>query len=391
MIPRPMKPTSIILNIPSLCVDRLARVPSEAFDGGCLRLVFAADPAAISDLVEISKQERIVDLAGAGFVAAGIVGELHMANAGKVLSQRRCDIALHHLHVIDVVLDEQIVRSDIGDDLNGLLGPAQEEAGNVAGVDRLDQKPNTLAGKGVRRESQIPQQHFIQFKTVCVDGRDADQAIELTAIQGFGVIDGTPHAIAEFVDPIRKDGEAPLAGAPIARGEIVQDLGQSMLLQLLAQHRLFEIIGEQIFHAAEAGGLGRGETVEERQLVEEHREIGGKFRHDRVSSRCRLLALIGGRTVPQTGTSLPRGEADGRLGVSSSGKSRISSNSTTLSISVPIAILVTRSRMNSTTTGTLYCAIHSRAVVNAAWASFGSVTRIALQPRPSATATWSTP
>src|SRR6267378_1705705 len=51
-----------------LCVDHLVRVPPEAFDGSRLRLVFAADPPAISDLVEMSKQEGIVDLSCAGFV-----------------------------------------------------------------------------------------------------------------------------------------------------------------------------------------------------------------------------------------------------------------------------------------------------------------------------------
>src|ERR1700730_12123331 len=158
MIPRPMKPTSIILIVPSaLCVDGLSRVPPEAFGGGRLRLVFAADPAAISDPVEMSKQEGIVDLPGAGLVAAGIVGQLHMGNAAKAVLQRWRDITLHHLHVIDVILNEQIVRSDIGDDLNGLLCPVQEEAGNVAGVDRLDQKSNAFARESVCRESQILQ------------------------------------------------------------------------------------------------------------------------------------------------------------------------------------------------------------------------------------------
>src|SRR5258708_19159937 len=76
MIPRPMKPTSIIgILLPRrLCVDRLGRVPPEAFDGGCFRLVFAANPAAISHLVEMPEQKRIADLSGARFVAAGIVG-----------------------------------------------------------------------------------------------------------------------------------------------------------------------------------------------------------------------------------------------------------------------------------------------------------------------------
>ena len=68
-------------------------------------------------------------------------------------------------------------------------------------------------------------------------------------------------------------------------------------------------------------------------------------------------------------------------GVSSSGRSSTSSNSTMLSISVPIAMLVTRSRMNSTTTGTWCSAIHSRAVANAACASLriGDADRLAAE------------
>ena len=35
-----------------------------------------------------------------------------------------------------------------------------------------------------------------------------------------------------------------LAGCPVSRREVVQDLGQSVLLQSFAQHGLFELIGE---------------------------------------------------------------------------------------------------------------------------------------------------
>src|SRR5260370_8405223 len=69
-----------------LCVDHLVRVPPEAFDGSRLRLVFAADPPAISDLVEMSKQEGIVDLSCARFVAAGVVGYLHLTDTTNILS-----------------------------------------------------------------------------------------------------------------------------------------------------------------------------------------------------------------------------------------------------------------------------------------------------------------
>jgi len=54
-----------------------------------------------------------------------------------------------------------------------------------------------------------------------------------------------------------------------------------MLLQLLAELGLVEIIGKGLFDTDEARSLGRCKAVEERQLVEEHGEIGGKSGHFR--------------------------------------------------------------------------------------------------------------
>src|SRR5882757_10048075 len=100
-----------------------------------------------------------------------------------MLSQCWRDIALHHLHVVDVILNKEIIRLDIGDDLNSLLGPAQKEAGNIECVDRLDQKANTLPREGVRSESQIVQEHLIELDQVRVSRRDTDETIHLTAIE----------------------------------------------------------------------------------------------------------------------------------------------------------------------------------------------------------------
>jgi len=44
--------------------------------------------------------------------------------------------------MVNVILNEEIIRSDIGDDLNSLLRPAQEKARNVECVDRLNQEVN---------------------------------------------------------------------------------------------------------------------------------------------------------------------------------------------------------------------------------------------------------
>src|SRR6185437_2980140 len=68
-----------------------------------------------------------------------------------------------------------------------------------------------------------------------------------------------------------------------------------------------------------------------------------------------------------------------------------SSNSFTASMSLPMDTLVIRSRITSTTTGTR-CSIASFcASPRAGPMPSGSKTRSALQPRPSATLTWSTP
>src|ERR1700716_3680031 len=144
-----------------LCVDRLGLVPSEAFDSGCLRFVFAANPAAISDLVEKSKQEGIVDLSSARFVAARVIGQLDMSDTSKVLSQRWRDITFHHLHVVDVILNEEIIGFDVGNDLNGLLRPVQKETRNIARVYGLDQQGKTFPRKRVCSEPQIVQKHLI--------------------------------------------------------------------------------------------------------------------------------------------------------------------------------------------------------------------------------------
>src|SRR6266404_503637 len=312
-----------------------------------------------------------------------------MRDKREMFLQRSRYIALHHLHVVNVILNEEIFRSDIGDDLDGLLCPAQENARNIQRVDRLNQQANIFLRKRICSEPQILPKHLVQLKHICTGRRDTDETIHLTAIESLCIIDGAEHAIAEFIDPIRENRDSPLAGPPITRREVVQYLRKSMLQQLLAQQVLFKIIGEQIFDAAEAGSFGRGEAVKEWQFVEEHGEIGSKFWHDQMSSCGSATAVhqSGWKRLRQTGRSSARRVASRIMSASSTGKSRVSSNSTILSISVPIAMLVTRSRMNSTTTGTLCCVINSRAVANAACASFGSMTRMALQPRPSATAT----
>lgn len=75
----------------------------------------------------------------------------------------------------------------------------------------------------------------------------------MAAIQCLGVFDGPADAVAEFRDAIGKDRNPALARAPVARGQIMQHLGEAVLLQLLAENRFFEVIGKQILHTREPG------------------------------------------------------------------------------------------------------------------------------------------
>src|SRR6476620_7940056 len=101
------------------------------------RLVFAADPTLVANLVDVTQQESIIDLAGARLMSSRRIGQLHMRNQLQVLVDRHCKIAFHDLHMVDIVLHEEIIGSDNGDDVNSLLRVAQEKTRYVARIDRL--------------------------------------------------------------------------------------------------------------------------------------------------------------------------------------------------------------------------------------------------------------
>ena len=91
---------------------------------------------------------------------------------------------------------------------------------------------------------------------------------------------------------------SPLAQSPA--GQIVQRLGETVPGELLGQRFLRERIGKEIFDAAESG-LGRGLEADEKvDLVEQHGEVGGEFRHER-DSQAGLLVLRDARVAGFSG------------------------------------------------------------------------------------------
>ena len=89
------------------------------------------------------EQKRIVDLPRAGFVASRVVGQLRVLDDVHMLRDRAREVPFHYLHVIDVILQPQVLGTDFLDDGKRLVSVAQIEARYVAGVDRLDQQHDT--------------------------------------------------------------------------------------------------------------------------------------------------------------------------------------------------------------------------------------------------------
>src|SRR3546814_7540917 len=64
------------------------------------------------------------------------------SDLAEVLLDGACQVALHHLHVIDVVLEGEVVGAHCLDDRQRLRRRREVESGDVDGVDRLDEQPD---------------------------------------------------------------------------------------------------------------------------------------------------------------------------------------------------------------------------------------------------------
>ena len=110
------------------------------------------------------EQERVVDLARARLVSSRVVGQLHVADPWQQTFDRRCEIPFHDLHMVDVVLEVEIVRADRIDDVDRLLRAVQVEAGNVARITGLDQQRDPGALELRRREPQVAHQRIVDLR-----------------------------------------------------------------------------------------------------------------------------------------------------------------------------------------------------------------------------------
>jgi hypothetical protein len=128
-------------------------------------------------------------------------------------------------------------------------------------------------------EAQVVDHRRVSAAGIDAWAWNADEAVQLRHFEDLGIVDRTADTFLELADAIRQAGNAAFAGFPVAGGQVVQHELQTVLLQALGQISDVVRIREQEFDGVKARVRCRYEALEERDFVEQHGEIGCKFRH----------------------------------------------------------------------------------------------------------------
>ncbi len=213
-----------------------------------------------------------------------IVGNLDMADARHKFFQRRPQFAFHALHVINIILELEIVGTDIIHDFNALFRAVQEKSRNVIKIDRLGDEQDVFFFEGFGREGKIGNQRGVAGAPRHIAGQNARQAIHRGAAQRLGIINGRAHAVLKLADPVRQAAKAALARLPVSRRKVEQNLLQVVLLQKLRHLFLGIGIGPHILNPGKARPGRRRKALEEIMLGEKHGKIGAEFWHQESPS-----------------------------------------------------------------------------------------------------------
>ena len=242
-------------------------------------MVFATDPARVAEPIDQRQQERIVDFARARLMPAGIVGDLDVRDCGHRRFEAAREIALHHLHVVDVGLKMEIVGPEAFHEPQGLVAAVQEEARHVARVDRLDQELDASPARRLGGEGEVGDEGLLEDSPIGARRRYAGEAIEPRAAEFLRIVQSARDAIAELRLAAGQDCDSALAGRPVSGRQVEQRLRQAVVGEPPGDIARAVLVGRGKFDALEAGPRRRGEAVQEWQLSEQKAQVSGEIRH----------------------------------------------------------------------------------------------------------------
>src|ERR671925_563508 len=83
--------------------------------------------------------------------------------------------------------------------------------------------------------------------------RRSAPAVRPQPAEPLRVLDREADAVAELAGPVGHDGDAPLAGVPVAGREVEEGLGEAVRPEPFGELLLGEGVGEPVLDAGEAG------------------------------------------------------------------------------------------------------------------------------------------
>ena len=235
----------------------------------------------------------MVELAQIGLMALRHAGNLKMPDppGRQVLANFHGHIALDDLAMVEVHLHLEVVRPHGLHDAMGLVLPVEEKAGDIAGVDGLDEHiPTGRLGLGAC-PGQVLQVGGLMLRTGFALRQQTGHDMDAGAIEGLGVFQRERKTRTKFGFAPRNAGAAPTPRGPsgldargigAARRGIEEHLLQAPVLQSGLNLGSVESVRKQVLDRFKAV-LGRGlKTIEERHFAVHHGEVGGKSGHGGV-------------------------------------------------------------------------------------------------------------
>ena len=196
----------------------------------------------------------------------------------------RRQVAFHDLAVVQVHLHLQVRRADALDDRVRVGLGVQQVAGEVARVDRLDQRVEPVIAQTLRGPGDVVDVGLALRDALAL--APTRPAIRCTRGQpsafAYSIARSTPRRNSSC-RPGRA-GDTPLPAGPVPRRCIDQHLLQAVPVEFVADRRRAELVGELALDRLEAVGGAGAETLEERHLVVHHRQVGGEMRHGESGS-----------------------------------------------------------------------------------------------------------
>ena len=117
-----------------------------------------------------------------------------------------------------------------------------------------NQQPNASLIETPRRKAKIVNDGLTHAVRIDALRRETDEAVHLRAAERLRVVNRKANAVLELAYPIGQTGDAPLAGVPVPGGQVMEHLGQPVLMKRVRKLLLPERVREHELDAVEAVG-----------------------------------------------------------------------------------------------------------------------------------------